>query len=180
MDALKFLRGFFRNWREVGSIAPSSNFLARRMLRPIDFSRAKLIVEFGPGTGSITKLILRRMRPECKLVVFETSRDFCRILSKIPDERLLIVNDSACSIRKHLNGERPDHIVSGIPLAVVRDEERRVLLEEAAATLQPSGRFIQFQYSLTSLKLLKSVFGRVNTGFTLLNAPPAFVYECRK
>jgi phospholipid N-methyltransferase len=62
-DALLFARNFFRHPRMLGSIVPSSRFLIKELLQPIDWNQARVIVEYGPGVGVITAEILRRMRP---------------------------------------------------------------------------------------------------------------------
>ncbi len=51
----KFLRQYVMHPRSVGAIAPSGKNLALKMMEPIDFNNAKVIVEYGPGTGSFTK-----------------------------------------------------------------------------------------------------------------------------
>src|SRR5687767_10748196 len=73
---LLFARTFFRNPRMLGSIVPSSRFLIRKLLRPIDWSRARVIVEYGPGVGTITREALRRMRPDATLIAIETNDEF--------------------------------------------------------------------------------------------------------
>lgn len=58
-DRKKFFINFLKNWKQIGSITPSSNFLSRKMLKGLDISGAKMIVELGAGTGSITKHIIQ-------------------------------------------------------------------------------------------------------------------------
>ena len=60
-NALLFARNFFRHPRMLGSIVPSSRFLIKQLLEPINFGRARVIVEYGPGVGVITAELLRRM-----------------------------------------------------------------------------------------------------------------------
>ena len=57
--------------------------------------------------------------------------------------------------------------------------EQESLFREISAVLAPAGVYVQFQYSLKSLYLLKKYFS-VRLRFTLFNIPPAFVYVCRK
>src|SRR6185437_14229458 len=57
-DLLKFLNQFRNTPRSIGAIAPSSRQLAEAMIAPIDFKAAKVIVEFGPGTGVMTGAIV--------------------------------------------------------------------------------------------------------------------------
>ena len=63
MTATVFFRQFLRSPRSIGAVLPSSPALARVMLAPIDFSTAQAIVEFGPGTGALTREIAARLAP---------------------------------------------------------------------------------------------------------------------
>jgi hypothetical protein len=65
---LLFVRNFFCHPRMLGSIIPSSRFLIRQLLAPVEWSRARVIVEYGPGVGVITREILRRMRSDATLI----------------------------------------------------------------------------------------------------------------
>src|SRR5205085_11001156 len=47
----QFLRGFFKHPVMVGSIVPSSKVLIDKMLSPVDWENARLVVEYGPGVG---------------------------------------------------------------------------------------------------------------------------------
>ncbi len=57
--------------RKVGAIASTSNQLTKRMLNKIDFEKATVLVEYGPGKGIITKQLLNLMRKDTTLFVFE-------------------------------------------------------------------------------------------------------------
>src|SRR6266478_4991381 len=94
--ALLFARNFFRHPRMLGSIIPSSRFLIKQLLEPIDWEQARVIVEYGPGDGGITAEVLRRMRPDAMLIAIETNPEFMSYLrSSIQDERLHVVEASA-------------------------------------------------------------------------------------
>ncbi|MBI2336216.1 MAG: methyltransferase domain-containing protein [Deltaproteobacteria bacterium] len=178
MSKRKFFIEFLKNWRGTGSIIPSSRFLTRKMLEAVDFDSTQLIIEFGPGTGPFTKALLKRLGPQAKLWVVEMNPKFCKALEKIQDQRLRIIHDSADQIKKYLNGKKADYILSGLPLAVFKKELNEQILHAVLACLKESGKFIQFQYSRTSHRLLKSFFPQVKIKFTPLNTPPAFVYVC--
>jgi len=60
---LLFSRNFLKHPRMLGSVIPSSRFLVNRLLRQVDWSRARTIVEYGPGVGTITSHLLRRLDP---------------------------------------------------------------------------------------------------------------------
>src|SRR4026209_2837609 len=71
---LLFARNFFKHPKMLGSLIPSSRFLIQGVLKQIDWERAGVVVEYGPGVGTFTTEILRRMRPDATLAAFETQR----------------------------------------------------------------------------------------------------------
>src|SRR5436190_23161722 len=90
-----FLKGFIRSPREVGSVIPSSHWLVEALLDETPIEKAQVIAEFGPGTGVFTDEIIRRLRPDAKLLVFEVDQDFAnKLRERISDKRVEIINDS--------------------------------------------------------------------------------------
>ncbi|WP_299459039.1 ribose ABC transporter permease [uncultured Microscilla sp.] len=182
MNRLQFFFEATKNIRQAGTITQSSRFLIRKMLLPIDFSEAKIIVELGAGNGCITKAILEKMQPDAKLLSFEVNPKFVDLLGEIKDERLQIIADSAENIPQHLAQHNATHtqaVVSGLPLAIFPKELNTNIMNAIKNTLTPDGVYTQFQYSLTSFGMLKKQFTSVRRDFTPLNIPPAFVYICR-
>lgn len=177
MSASVFFRELMKNWREVGSVVPSSSFLVRKMLSKIDFISARLVVELGPGTGPMTKEILSLLHPDGRLIVIESNEIFCRMLREISDSRLSVECTSAAELSRVLEGEKADAIVSGLPLAVIDCSTVKKILEGVKQNLVSGGIFVQFQYSLASKKLLKTYFETGRVDFTPANVPPAFVYS---
>lgn len=176
---IKFLGEFFRNAGRTGSVTPSSPALIRQMVKPVDFRQAKLIIELGPGTGPITKSILKHMRKDATLLVFETNSAFCADLEKIKDKRMRVINDSAEKIQHYLdeyNLDKADCVISSIPLTVLPVKIRMRILSEAKSVLKPGGVFTQFHYSRVNEKVLRKFFPNLRISFTPLNIPPAFVY----
>ena len=49
-----FFLEYLRHPSTIGAVAPSSRWLARKMIEAIRFNRCKCIVEYGPGTGAFT------------------------------------------------------------------------------------------------------------------------------
>jgi hypothetical protein len=80
LDWWLMVRKFLEQGTGVASFAPSSRFLARTMIKGIDYDKAKCIVELGAGTGSVTKEILARLRPQTKFMIVERDPDFCNRL----------------------------------------------------------------------------------------------------
>src|SRR5262245_44958247 len=94
-----FARNFLRHPYMLGSIIPSSRYLVDQVLAPIDWQRARVIVEYGPGVGTLTGEILKRMSADARLVVIETNEDFVRFLQKsLSDPRLHLAHRSAADV----------------------------------------------------------------------------------
>lgn len=168
----------------VGAVAPSSRYLARKMLSSIDFSHAKVIVEYGPGTGVFTEQIVKRMRSSTTLLVIETNVAFYEKLSEIYDKvpNVTVVNDSAENTKDLLSQyglAAPDYVVSGLPFAALPAHVSDTILKNTVDLLGDKGMFVTFQYTLLKRKLLNSHFSSVKIRRELRNIPPAYVLECR-
>src|ERR1700745_3924158 len=102
--AALFLRNFLKYPSMLGSIVPSSRFLVKDLMGQIEWQRARVIVEFGPGVGTITKEVLKRMRQDGVLITIEVNVDFVQYLgSTIRDPRLRIAHGSAANVRQILS-----------------------------------------------------------------------------
>jgi len=178
-----FLGEFIKERRVVGAISPSSKFLMKKMVAPIDFQKADVIVELGPGNGVFTKGLLERMKQTTKLFSFELNTPFYEhINATIDDKRLTLINDTAEKIDEYLEQHgvgKVDYIVSSLPFTVIPKEIKLPILDKCVNQLKEDGMFIQFQYSLNAKKLLGSKFSKIKIDFSALNFPPAFVYKCK-
>jgi phospholipid N-methyltransferase len=181
-DALLFARNFFRHPRMLGSIVPSSRFLIKQLLQPIDWNRARVIVEYGPGVGVITAEILRRMRSDAILIAIELNPDFVTHLrSTLPDERLKVVEGSAEAvgeILERVGRGKANYIISGIPFSTIPAQVRERILRNTSTALAPGGGFLVFQFSTRVLEDLQRVFHYVRRKFEPLNVLPAHLFFC--
>ncbi|HLJ36924.1 MAG TPA: methyltransferase domain-containing protein [Steroidobacteraceae bacterium] len=182
-QALLFARNFFRHPRMLGSIVPSSRFLIRELLAPIDWKRAHVIVEYGPGVGGITAEVLRRMRSDAMLIAIEMNPDFVSYLrGALRDPRLRVVEGSAESIDEVLRRcgqSQADYIISGIPFSTIPAPLRERILRKTRAALAPGGAFLVYQFSTRVLQDLKRIFGVVGRKFEPLNVLPAHLFICQ-
>ena len=179
---LLFARSFFRHPVMLGSVIPSSRFLIREVLDPIHWGRAHVIVEYGPGVGTITGEILERMRTTSTLIAIETNPDFVSYLREAyPDERLRVVQGSAADVKTILQQHgftNASYIISGIPFSTLPAPLREHILRDTKAALEPGGAFLVYQFSARVLADLKRIFGQVERGFQLLNILPAHLFFC--
>jgi phospholipid N-methyltransferase len=182
-DVLLFARNFFRHPRMLGSIVPSSRFLIRQLLHPVDWTRARVIVEYGPGVGGITAEVLRRMRPDAVLIAIEMNPDFVTFLRRaFSDERLQVIEGSAVAVDEILRRcghARADYIISGIPFSTIPASLRERILRKTCDLLEPGGAFLVYQFSTRVLEDLKRIFGYVGRRFEPLNVLPAHLFFCQ-
>jgi phospholipid N-methyltransferase len=179
---LLFARNFFKHPRMLGSLIPSSRFLIREVMNRIDWSRARVIVEFGPGVGTLTTEMLRRLPADGRLIVFETNPEFVRFLqTAVRDPRLHVVHGSADGIDAvlaELGLPGADFVVSGIPFTTIPQPVRDSILRKTRDAVQPSGAFIVYQFTTAVLPYLESTFGEVRRGYEPLNILPAQLFYC--
>lgn len=179
---LLFARNFVKHPRMLGSVIPSSRFLIEEVLDPIDWGRADVVVEYGPGVGTFTVELLRRMKPNAHLVVLETNTDFVSFLkSSFRDPRLHVVNESAANtdrVLRSLGLDGADYVISGIPFSTMPESLRDSILRTTRAVLRPGGAFLVYQFSARVLPDLQRVFGEVERGFEPLNILPARLFFC--
>ena len=180
MSKKLFFSQFIKDFKNTGSVTPSSRFLVRKMISPINFSSAKVIVELGPGEGCITKKLLAKLKPSQKLYTFEVNSHFNKILNKLPYQNLNTLDRSALDIDQIEYDEEVDYVISSLPLALFSKKDKLLLFEKVQKLLKPGGAYVQFQYSLANDKIISDSFANVKRSYTPFNFPPAFVYTCRK
>ena len=179
---LLFAKNFVKYPKLLGSVVPSSPFLVNHLLSFINWEQARVIVEYGPGVGTITGEILKRMHADAVLIAIELNPEFVEILDgSIRDRRLRVVHGSATDVRTilaDLQLEYADYIISGIPYTTLPDSVRRHILAESRHLLRPQGALVIYQFTRTVLPYLEPMFGRVNEEFNLLNILPARIFYC--
>jgi len=177
-----FARNFFKYPSMLGSVVPSSRFLVKDLMAQINWDRARVMVEFGPGVGTITREVLKRMRPDAVLVVIELNQEFVEYLrGTIPDPRLRIVHGSAAQVRSVLaeQGLAPaDYIISSIPYSLLPEPLCQEIVAESRHALKAHGSLLVFQYNRSLLPYLKSTFSSVELGYQFFNILPAMIFHC--
>ncbi|GAA4383444.1 class I SAM-dependent methyltransferase [Hymenobacter koreensis] len=175
-----FLEEFLRNPATVGSLVPSSRELTDAVMAPIDFATAQCIVEYGPGTGVFTDVLMQRRRPETELVLVEVNRRFANLLKAryANHPNVHVIHGSADKTADYLRklGLGPvDYVVCGLPFSSLPRRLGWRILEHTRELLGAAGRLILFQYSLRNERLFERFFRQQNHQYVLLNLPPAHV-----
>lgn len=193
---LTFLGEFVRNPIATAAVAPSSKRLGELMLRGVDLSRVRTVVEYGPGTGAFTRLVLRGLseagNSEARFVAIELNE---RLADALPgrcgdDPRLRVVNTSATKVRgvlAELGDDGMDLVVSGLGWPSLLGGVRDTIIDETGALLRAGGSFRTFGYHIGLLfpgawkfrERVRARFASVSISEVVWgNIPPAFVYTC--
>ena len=181
-ETLLFAKNFLQHPKMLGSLIPSSRFLIGRLLNKVDWGRARTIVEYGPGVGTITSHILSRMAPDARLIAFEMNERFVRHLERnFPDPRLHVVHGSAENVQKELDRlklDGADYIISGIPFNHMRFEMREKITRQIREVLNPGGEVLVYQFTRTVLPHLRTHFDHVYQELELRMFPFAMLFHC--
>jgi phospholipid N-methyltransferase len=187
MGTIKYVKYFLRD-KNVASITPTSPFGVKRVCKKIDFSKAKLIVEYGPGTGVFSKFLLKNMHPCAQLVLIERNPGMFKALKKtFTQKRVHLYNDSAENIGNLVDGQwssKPDYIISGIPFSYLPNDIRQDIVRQTHLVLADNGKFLAYQTFCQKddhlFVHLKQFFCHVTSEFEFLNIPPMRIYEAIK
>lgn len=183
-DYARFLQAWLRQPRQTASIVPSSPFLGRLMAAQID-PRGGRVMEFGGGTGALTREILATGLPADQLEVVEINTEFARDLRRsFPG--VSILETPAQSVVAHSAGGEGGYqgVISGLPLLAMSKALQQDILAAAFALLQPGGVFVQFTYSPRP-PLARQVARALDlsvekVGTVIRNVPPATVFCYRR
>ena len=142
-----FLKRMFEQPYRVGSIAPSSKSLAKLMAKEV-ISVIKqtngLVVEIGPGTGSITRVLLEHNVAVERLICVEIDPVLHQYMTEHFPEVQTILGDAA-ALDTILSGRcgKIAAVVSGVPLKNLPLGKEEAIIQACCSVLKPSGKFIQ-------------------------------------
>ncbi len=175
-EEIRFFKGWIDGPKQVGAILPTSSVTAKRMASVIDTGSGLPVLELGPGTGIITKAILRHgVRPE-ELVSVEYSTDFYQhLLKAFPGVNF--INGDAFDLDRTLGNFKDktfDSVISAIPLLSFPMERRIALLEDLLDRM-PAGRpMMQITYGPISPIIANPDRYKIkHYDFVMRNIPPA-------
>lgn len=177
-----YVSAFLRD-KAVASVAPSTKFVVKRVLKALDLGGAKVVVEFGPAEGVMTRQILDLLGPDAVVIAIERNENFVSAVRRIKDKRLRVVHGDVQDVARIVqdNGfSSVDRVVSGIPFSFFDPAGRHRLLAAISGMLAPKGRFIAYQFTTHLIPLLKQYFSKVDHEFEIRNLPPHFVFTSHK
>jgi len=141
LSNLAFIGQMMLNPGDVGAIVPSSRTLADHIALTAGVREANLVIEYGPGTGAITRSIVMHAPDPSKVICLEINDAFVGILRREYPE-INVRNDSATGVLRHVRDmghDSCDAIVSGLPFASFDDRLQNEILEATYDALAPGG-----------------------------------------
>lgn len=179
-EVVFFLRRWLADPRSIGALFPAMPALARRMAREVRLADDQVVVELGPGTGAVTKALLRAGVPEDRLVLVERDPDMHAYLAQRFPGAHLILGDAA-QLDSILPAEwvgNVSTVVSSLPLMTLPAEVRAGIADAVFRTLSTGGAFVQYTYGLFS-PLPRKALGieGQKVAFAGINLPPASIWR---
>ena len=148
---LTFLRGALQQFKNTGSICPTSRFAAEAMLSGL-LDSDKRILEVGPGTGSITKHILKRLDKNRMLSICEINEMFMTFLKKeLAQDINFQKNQNNIDfflgpIQELQSAEPYDYIVCALPFLNFDPQILQEVLEKLVKLSHAGTRMCFYQY----------------------------------
>lgn len=197
-DRLRFLGRGVTNLASVAAIAPASASLVRGLVEAAGVTRARCVVELGPGVGPVTQGLLAAMPADAHLHAIELDGTLVEALRRgQKDPRLSVIHGDATELRDHLDAAgcagTCDAVVSSLGVSLMSDELRERLVDAVASALSPAAPFVQYQHLTARLLTwqpdhgltrfdaaawLRTRFRTLSRRLVLSHVPPSVVLRC--
>ena len=181
-DDARFFKGWLANARQVGTPLPTSSWTGKAMAAPIDTASGLPVLELGPGTGSITKEILRRGIAPNRLVAVEYSSEFVvrlRQLFPLVDIR----QGDAFDLDEALGpdtGALFDSVISALPLLNFPAPLRAAFVDDMLSRVPPGRPLVQVTYGALCPVPASAGVKAQREEIVFRNLPPAHVWTFRR
>lgn len=175
--------------RSTGSIAPSSRFLARNIKHLLNHhldlrnSGPVKILEIGPGSGVLTKQIIRSIRPEDEFDIVEINEQFFELI----DHRYRHLPNVHTHHLDFLEFDNPyhyDYIFSSIPYESLPSHISKMMWEKKLKCCK-NGSFITYykyvNFNHFRCKYEKDLVSQycLNEKLIIRNLPPAKLFTLK-
>jgi phospholipid N-methyltransferase len=176
---------FIKDLKQTGAIAPSSKFLAKDLVEQLrtDVSRSSCtplkILEIGPGTGPLTKEIVKLLRPQDRLDVVEIHQHFYQtIKNKFKQPNVTIHHEDILQFRPEFSY---DYIFSSLPYEAMPKKLIQKIWQKKLDLCADKAYICYFKY--VSFRKFKCNFEEQivkryqrDKKIVLLNLPPAKLF----
>ena len=190
-DSLEFFRILLRRPVKVGALTPSSDQLAKTMVKDLDLSNGDTVIELGAGTGALTRAIRSKMKdPECYLGIEREAEFVTYLEDRFPDMNFVNGNaEDCCEIFEESGLSPVKVIISSLPWAYWPVKVRDDVLDSIDKMMPPGCIFRTIQYAhnypLPHVSKFRTAvnrhFGKYDKrDIVIKNIPPAFILTWTK
>lgn len=190
-EAATFFSAFVRNPGSVGAVFPASRYLARSMLEGIELNPDDVVLELGPGTGSITEHMPACFQLMPQYVGIEREQRFVEHLRRrLPEMNFVhgLAENAGQIYQAHHQGY-PKAIISSLPFASLSRQLQTDIIENLDELMGEGTVFRTYQYlnayflpsGFRFRKRMAETFGAPTAQrIQLFNLPPAVVFTWRR
>ncbi|MEI8396612.1 MAG: rRNA adenine N-6-methyltransferase family protein [Rhodospirillaceae bacterium] len=178
---------FFKSWLAnpltMGSIIPSSIGLRKLVSQNTTCGPDEIVVEFGGGTGAITRALLEAGVPAQRIWSIEIDSELASFLHQTyPDVN--VIHGDCRETEKFIGPDlvgKVGTLVVGIPMVMLPIEMQKEVIAAIFRVLPKGKRFLLYTYCATSpLDMKKLGLKGKRLGWTPRNFPPASVWGYTK
>ncbi len=147
------------------------------MIKGVDFSKVKVVVELGPGNGCITEEILRQIKPKTKVLLVEIEQTFAELLLKRFGENVILEQSDAAELASILNKHnirKVDLLISGLPF--LPEKPKRKLFASISELTHEGTIFRFLTYMPPIMKRVYRDLPVERQAFSCRNIPPIWVF----
>lgn len=169
-ERMVFYRELLLHPFQVASPMPSAPSTVRDIAERIKGDTRKVVVEYGPGDGVITKGFLQKgvLTDDSVVILIEANKGLAKLLKKkIRDPRVAIFHDTAANVLNILarcDEEYSDITLSGLPHSQMSEEEAEAITEATALSLRkPDGEYYVYNKSHAIATFLPDHFSHIET-----------------
>lgn len=198
-EQIGFAFAFLTNPKQVGAIAPSSKYLGKESTRYLNPTGKPLrVLEVGAGTGTITDVIVKKLRLIDQLDIIELEPNFCKVLQE-KFGQMDNLHIHCVSILDWAPKYKYDLIVSALPFNAFPPKMVKEILDKYVQLAKRDGHVAYFEYialpwirsfflnqqekqtyaeSATHLKQFRDKHKKERRR-VFLNIPPAYVHHLK-
>jgi phospholipid N-methyltransferase len=170
---LAFLGEFIRSPFQTGALHESPPQVARALSGDLGLDAASNVVEFGPGTGPVTREIVGLIPDSCRFFAIEKNPRLARLFrERLP--KVDLVDGSVEHVGAYMaeRGMGPlDAVVSSIPWILLPPAMQDRFIAETVAVMRPGGRFSMITYRHERSGLVKRFVDLMRSQFSAIDPP---------
>lgn len=185
-----FLGTAVRHPTMVGAATPTSGAVAATVAQVVPTTGKPVVVELGPGTGSLSGAIHDRLPGQARHIGIELGDELVEHLRAHQPWMEVVHGDAGdlLALLDKLQVDTVDAIISSIPWSLLEHDAQEHILRQVTSALAPHGAFTALTYLPAQHsaggrqfhRRIMATFDEVLTHTTWRNLPPILHYICRR